>query len=82
MQPDCFGELPLPPNEPDVPAMWFVFFVVTAVLIFEIWAMATGHHTISQWTQKLARKHRWLRILAPTLLGLLIVHLFWKGPLW
>jgi len=89
-QPDCLGDLPArvlpfviqePVVDKNHAAIMFTIAFLIALAVFELWALSSGHHTISQWTQQMARAHRWLRIVGPIAIGVLVIHLFWSGPL-
>jgi threonine/homoserine/homoserine lactone efflux protein len=76
-------ELP-PEPEPahqDQPAVWAVVVILIAVLIFDVWALRTHHHTISQWAQRHSKARRVFRWVGVGLLTFLGYHLFW-GVFW
>lgn len=83
---------PLPPLQttppatvlanPERPAQWFVASDALAIASFEVWAVATHHRTISQFTQRESADHPWVRWTGLTAGTLLILHLFTHGPLW
>lgn len=73
---------PPPPEPRDSNAGgWVLAAVLVVVLIYEAWAAKTKRPTISQWTKRTFRRHRWWRPFAMTLLGLTLWHLFFGGPL-
>lgn len=89
IQPECFDGVvviepdtlpPQPPERPGVPAAWFLLGLFLALVVFELWALHTGHNTVSHLLQRVFRGHPWLRMLS--LLGWLAVgwHLFWGFP--
>lgn len=88
MQPDCTGLDPLPSTplpqdvgfDPSAAATWAIISIFIFVLIFDIWALSTGHHTISQRVQHLSRDFKWLKWIGITGLIFLGWHLFWGFP--
>lgn len=84
MQPlDCFGDLLqeplplLPSHDPAAAARWFALGMFIAFTLFELWALHTGHNTISHWLQHLAQKHHGVRWAGVAFMVWLTYHLFW-----
>jgi len=52
-----------PPTTPDpgVPAEWTLLILVILLAAFEVWALVTGHNTISHLFQRLSNAHGWLK---------------------
>lgn len=71
---------PAPPAHPNL-AGWVFGAVLLAVLVYELWAVKTGHPTISQWTKRTLGRYRWWRPFAAALIGLTLWHLLLGGPL-
>lgn len=71
----CFPP-PEPPVVADHAAYWAWGLIGLAVLLFELWAVTTGHHTMTQGVQHGPKWFQW--IVGGGLIGLL-VHLFmWR----
>jgi hypothetical protein len=49
---------------------------VSLLGLYEWWAIATAHHTLSQWVWFAQRRHRWLRWVIAAGLLVLTYH-FW-----
>lgn len=79
MQPDCLLDsyqtvlpsTPAPIN-PGLPAAYFLLGFVLALTVFELWALATGHNTVSQLLQHVMRDHPrwfWVAVVGWAVLG-------------
>jgi succinate dehydrogenase hydrophobic anchor subunit len=67
--------------EPSNAGGWALLALVLGILIFELWAIATGRPTISQWTKRITRSRPWWKAFGVVSIGLLLWHLFFGGPL-
>ncbi len=82
-QPGCDGLAVLPSVQtvplvagPPEPAAWAWLIILGGLIGFELWAILTHHHTLSQWLQGQGGKHAWLRWLGLGAFLVLIWHLF------
>jgi drug/metabolite transporter (DMT)-like permease len=57
---------------------WALLAIAVAVVVLELWLRKTRRPTVSQWMRK--RRKTW-RALAGGLVGLLLYHLLFGGPL-
>lgn len=84
IQPECFDGIPVlepeAPPSPGVPAFWFLVGLVVALAIFELWALHTGHNTVSHMLQRALKAHVWLRWVAALGWAVIGWHLFWGFP--
>jgi hypothetical protein len=71
-----------PPSHDSNVAGWVLAAALLIVIVYDVWAVATHHKTISQWTKGKFSGHRWWRVLGMTVIGLTLAHLFFGGPLW
>lgn len=83
IQPDCLESVgvatePEPVAHVDRPASVFLIVFFVALTIFEVWALRSQHHTVSQFLQ---HQPLWLRITLAVAWGVTGVHLFFGGPL-
>jgi hypothetical protein len=83
---DCLGEpileiAPAPPAHPGAPAAWFLLGFLIALVAFELWALHTGHNTVSQLLQHVLKGHKWLQWVAVVGWAVVGWHLF-KGFPW
>ena len=77
-----------PSQPPPTPASsnlagWLLLGLLVGVLAIDYFVLyKRGKPTISQWLKRKTGKHaRWLKPLGVGLLGLLLFHLFWGGPI-
>jgi len=68
--------------DPNRPAQWFSASEAVALAAFELWALETNHHTVSQWSQQESAAHPLVRWALVSGMALLTLHLAWHGPLW
>jgi hypothetical protein len=84
MMQDCSEELrepdPQPIEHPGAAAAWFLLIAIVALAIFEMWALHTGHQTISHLFQRFSAHHWWAKFVGAIGLFLLWWHLFLRGP--
>lgn len=85
-QEPCGESIEVPPPPPVAPhhhdaAGWVFLAALMAIVVFDAWAAAGHHTTISQWVRRTFGKYRWWRPFAAALIGLTLVHLFLGGPL-
>lgn len=70
--------------DPGTPAFWFLVVFGVALVAFEIWALWTGHYTVSQYLQHLFDGHPMLAWITFGVLVLVAWHLVfgfpWKFP--
>ena len=81
---DCLGVAVLDapaPVRPGVPAAWFLLVLFVALFVFELWALQTGHNTVSHFLQRMVKAHRWLAWLGGLAWIVLGWHLLLGGPL-
>jgi hypothetical protein len=71
----------IPDPPPSNAAGWALLIIVGALLIVEVWALATGRPTISQWVRRTTRGRPWWKAFGVVSIGLLLWHLFEGGPL-
>lgn len=60
------------PVNPGLPAAYFLLGFVLALTVFELWALATGHNTVSQLLQHAMRDHPhwfWVAVVGWAVLG-------------
>lgn len=90
-QPDCTGLEPLPAvqtaplsttimSDPGAPAVWMLWALLVGIVVFDIWAILTRHHTISQRIQHLSKAYWWLKWLGFLGLAFLGWHIFLGFP--
>jgi len=75
------GVLLEPDPKPGVPAAWFLLGLFLALAIFEVWALSTGHNTVSHMIQRAVKAHRWLAWFGGIAWVVLGIHLLFGGPL-
>jgi succinate dehydrogenase hydrophobic anchor subunit len=71
----------IPDPDPSNASGWALLALVLGILIYEVWAIATGRPTISQWVQRATRGRPWWKAFGVVSIGLLLWHLFEGGPL-
>ncbi len=73
---------PPPPPASSNLAGWILLGLLAGILIVDYTLYKTGRPTISQWLKaKTGGRSKWLKPIGIGLLGVLLYHLFFGGPL-
>jgi ABC-type Fe3+ transport system permease subunit len=79
----CEEEPTPPPPNPQRSDLggWLLLAVLAAVVIIDVWLLRTKRPTMSQWVKRKTRGKLWWKAFGMGVIGLLLVHLFFGGPL-
>ena len=79
----CEEEPTPPPPDPQRSDLggWLLLAVLVAVVVLDVWLLRTKRPTMSQWTRRRLGQRRWWRLLGGVILGGVLWHLIFGGPI-